>query len=324
VNAVEPLVSWTKWYLFLPPALCDMIATSTVYIGLNLTFASSFQMLRGSVILFTGLLSVAFLGQVIKRHMWLGMAVITLGLVCVGVSDIIFNENHDVSDSDLNAIIAGDLLIILAQIITASQCVTEQRFVRKHNFPPLLAVGLEGMFGMTIIGLLLFPMYYIPASKPFSTDPDGRLENAFDAFAMMGQNWHILLGVIGGILSIAVFNFCGITIVKEISGTTRMVLDSGRTLVIWVFSLAVAWQPFGYKSFLLQLAGFVLLVTGMFIYNDLVFAPLLRKYKVIEERRGSEEEEEDFNTLSVGVNDETHIQRDPQTNDRAVLIQNGL
>ncbi len=33
--------------VFLPPALCDMTATSIQYIGLTLTYASSFQMLRG-------------------------------------------------------------------------------------------------------------------------------------------------------------------------------------------------------------------------------------------------------------------------------------
>ena len=34
--------------IFLPAAMCDMCATSTMYVGLNLTYASSFQMLRGS------------------------------------------------------------------------------------------------------------------------------------------------------------------------------------------------------------------------------------------------------------------------------------
>ncbi len=38
--------------IFLPAALCDMCATSTMYIGLNLTFASSFQMLRGIIYCF--------------------------------------------------------------------------------------------------------------------------------------------------------------------------------------------------------------------------------------------------------------------------------
>ena len=42
--------------VFLPPALCDMTATSVQYIGLTLTYASSFQMLRGAVIIFTGII----------------------------------------------------------------------------------------------------------------------------------------------------------------------------------------------------------------------------------------------------------------------------
>lgn len=57
------------------------------------------------------------------------------------------------------------------------------------------------------------------------------------------------------------------------SATTRMVLDSVRTLVIWGVSLGVGWQTFH----LLQLAGFVILVMGMCIYNDLLIAPCLRE-----------------------------------------------
>lgn len=34
-------------FILFVPAMCDMIATSIMYVGLNLTYASSFQMLRG-------------------------------------------------------------------------------------------------------------------------------------------------------------------------------------------------------------------------------------------------------------------------------------
>lgn len=37
-------------FIFFPPAMCDMLGTSTMYIGLNMTYASSFQMLRGMLI----------------------------------------------------------------------------------------------------------------------------------------------------------------------------------------------------------------------------------------------------------------------------------
>jgi hypothetical protein len=54
--------------VFLLPALCDLIGTSLALIGLNLTYALSFQMLRGSVMIFTGFLSVAFLGRDMQRY----------------------------------------------------------------------------------------------------------------------------------------------------------------------------------------------------------------------------------------------------------------
>ena len=42
-------------------------------------------------------------------------------------------------------LLLGDLLIILAQIICAIQFVYEEKFIKRHNFAPLLVVGLEGL-----------------------------------------------------------------------------------------------------------------------------------------------------------------------------------
>ena len=52
-----------KPLVFLPPALCDVTATSIMYIGLTLTNAASYQMLRGAVIIFTGFLSRVMLNE---------------------------------------------------------------------------------------------------------------------------------------------------------------------------------------------------------------------------------------------------------------------
>ena len=41
-------------FIFYFPALCDVTATSIMYIALTLTSASSFQMLRGSIMIFVG------------------------------------------------------------------------------------------------------------------------------------------------------------------------------------------------------------------------------------------------------------------------------
>lgn len=68
------------------------------------------------------------------------------------------------------------------------------------------------------------------------------------------------------------------------SATTRMVLDSVRTFVIWIVSLALRWQGFS----VLQLIGFIILLCGMCLYNDVILRPLalkiIAKYRKEEDR----------------------------------------
>nr|XP_026655058.1 uncharacterized protein LOC113460701 [Zonotrichia albicollis] len=65
-----------------------MAGTSIMYVALNMTSASSFQMLRGSLIIFTGLLSVAFLGRRLEWSHWAGIVLTILGLALVGLADL--------------------------------------------------------------------------------------------------------------------------------------------------------------------------------------------------------------------------------------------
>ena len=55
---------------------------------------------------------------------------------------------------------------------------------------------IPGFFGAAVLGALLVPMYYIPANKPFTNDP-GHLENVWEAFNQMHNNWHIILATVG-------------------------------------------------------------------------------------------------------------------------------
>ena len=131
-------------FIFLPASLCDMCATSLAYTGLTLTFASSFQMLNGAIMIFTGLLSVAFLGNKLQPHKWIGISMVVAGLSVVGFCDFYYGSGS--ATTDTNGIIAGDLLILCALIISSAQLVYEEKFVNKHNIPALKAVGWEGEY----------------------------------------------------------------------------------------------------------------------------------------------------------------------------------
>lgn len=262
-------------FLLLIPAMCDMSATSVMYFGLNLTFASSFQMLRGSVMFFTAVLSVIFLKQVIKLFRWAGIGIVITGLVGVGVSDLL-KEINGGSSKDLSKVLIGDGMIIFAQIIVAAQMVIEEKFVNGKNIHPLRAVGWEGFFGAIMLSILLVPFYYIILPPAFCADAvepalngSCRLEDAIDGLYQMGNNPLIVVAVIGNVVSIAFFNFFGLSVTKTQSATTRMVLDSIRTIVIWAICLALGWEEITIYT-LPQIIGFLFLVFGTFLYNDIL------------------------------------------------------
>jgi drug/metabolite transporter (DMT)-like permease len=254
--------------ILLIPALCDMTATSTMYVGLTLTYASSFQMLRGSVIIFVALLSYLFLGRRPVARQLFGIFFIIVGLSLVGLADILSSGK----EIDTHKAIIGDCLIVIAQVITACQMVFEEKFVGSLDIPPLQAVGWEGFFGFTVLSSLLVPMYFIVVPESFGKPPYFVIEDAFDAFMQISNNHYLQLAILGTITSIAFFNFAGISVTKEISATTRMVLDSVRTLVIWIVSLSVKWQEFHP----IQVYGFASLLFGMSVYNDILVTPLFR------------------------------------------------
>lgn len=255
--------NFSPFKLFIP-AMCDMTSTSLMYIGLNLTYASSFQMFRGAVIVFVGLLSVGFLERVLKKREWSGIFLVIVGLGVVGAADF-FAKDTNSENHGRNDIITGDLLIIIAQIITATQMVIEEKYVSGLDIPALQAVGWEGIFGFVVLSCLQVPFYFIKAGAPFSNNDKGVLEDALDAFVQIGNNMELVFAILGTIISIAFFNFAGISVTKELSATTRMVLDSVRTIVIWIVSLSFMGQKFHW----LQLLGFVSLLSGMCLYNNI-------------------------------------------------------
>lgn len=94
-------------------------------------------------------------------------------------------------------------------------------------------------------------------------------EDSVDAFYMLGNSWKLSLCIAGNVLSIAFFNYFGISVTKHMNAATRMVLDSVRTVVIWAFSMAVGWQDFCW----MQVLGFLVLLTGTVVYNALIKIP---------------------------------------------------
>ena len=99
-------------FLYVPPALLDVVAEGMNYVGLYYTSVSQYQMLRGSNIIFVGLFSVIFLKKKLEWFRWAGMVVVIIGIVMVGAADF-FKESQE--DRMSNAMI-GNIIIVSAQV----------------------------------------------------------------------------------------------------------------------------------------------------------------------------------------------------------------
>jgi drug/metabolite transporter (DMT)-like permease len=107
-------------------------------VGLILTPVSIYQMSRGALVLWVGVLSVVFLRRRLWLYQWLSLVVVTLGVCLVGLSGSLAS-GHAAEDSlvkrlatiatttkpedDPARVALGVALILFAQIFTATQYV---------------------------------------------------------------------------------------------------------------------------------------------------------------------------------------------------------
>lgn len=91
----------------------------------------------------------------------------------------------------------------------------------------------------------------------------------------MGNNLAILGCAIGVIGTIAFFNYFGVATTKYASAPQRSTVDTSRTVLIWIFFLTVDVKHAEETFKWLQLVGFIFLVIGTLVYNEILVIPLL-------------------------------------------------
>jgi len=283
------------------PACCDIAGTTLMNVGLLFVVASIFQMTRGALVLFVGLFSVLFLHRKLYLYKWFALVVVVLGVGLVGLAGALYgdkvNGSETAPESGMRSLvraaegvssaaktpeavqtIIGVLLIAGAQIFTATQFVLEEWILEHYAIPPLDMVGWEGLFGflVTTVGMTALHMSV------------GRTEagrygyfDAVEGWREITSNRAIAISSILIMISIGGFNYFGLSVTRSVSATSRSTIDTCRTLFIWLVSLALGWESFKW----LQVAGFMLLVYGTFLFNDIIRPPLKRLLPKVQVER---------------------------------------
>lgn len=284
-----PLVGWKVILLGLP-ACCDITGTTLMNVGLLFVAASIYQMTRGALVLFVGLFSVIFLKRKLFAYHWFSLVIVVLGVGVVGLAGAIYSGDKQVADpqdkidlkvvalfarnvvakaadEDVVRTIVGIFLIAFAQIFTATQFVLEEWILENYALEPLKVVAWEGLFGLLVTVFIQIILHFTvgvsKAGKYGYFDAEEGYHEIFTNRAIGISSLFIMVSI-GG------FNFFGLSVTRSISATSRSIIDTCRTLFIWIVSLGLGWETFKW----LQVAGFALLVYGTFMFNDLIRPPL--------------------------------------------------
>lgn len=275
-NQNEPPKPDASNFIFASTAMCDLCATTLNTFGITYLSSSIYQMFRGFELLFIMLFSKIFLGNHIYRHHALGVGSVITGLFCVGLTAVLYNG------ADAKNPYVGMLFLFCAQFFSSTQYTIQEKLVKSYSVNSFQLVGFEGLWGALVYTLILFIFQHVNCGgwsdtlRSFCIENERgefRLEDTLFAFRQMGDNWKLMFAVITHVISIALYNFVGINLTQLVSSTARAIVDTVRTVFVWLFFLIPS--PIrvegGEEEFhFLQLFGFILLIAGTLIYNEIV------------------------------------------------------
>lgn len=215
-----------------------------MFVALTQCAASVYQMMRGIIVVITAAMSILFLGAKQYTHHWIALFMIVAGVAIVGITSVAYGKASADGDGPTTTV-TGIVLLLVAQCFTGGQFIVEEKLLSGYYLDPFLVVGLEGFWGVCIWAILL-PIFQTvrDCTFPLCDPKTGRLEDTSQAFADLGAHHVLIFQCLFIVLSIASFNATGVSITKYATAAQRSTVDTSRTLLIWIVSLAIKWEPF--------------------------------------------------------------------------------
>ncbi|CAI2370233.1 unnamed protein product [Moneuplotes crassus] len=256
--------------MFAIPMLCDAAASTLLLIGYINIPASIVQMMGGFIVLVVAVMSIIFLKKKQYRHHWLGIALIFVGIGMVAATALL---NKD--DSSSKNPILGISMLIGSILIQGCQYIVEEKLLGSYYLNPMKVVGWEGITGTILFAILLPILQFIPCDAAICSN--GVVEDTRLAFSQIGKSTLLVLFVIGNIVFVAGMNGLGMAVTKYASSTSRVTLSQAKTILVWLFFLIIpTFTNIKGETFsFLQLGGFVVMLIGIVIYNEIVSIPFL-------------------------------------------------
>lgn len=177
----QALPVWMYFFLAIP-SVFDLGATALCMMGLQYIDVSIYQLLRGSGIIFVALMKQHVLGDSLFGFQWVGVFWNVVSVVLVGGTAILNESAKSDGDSDTSGqALLGVVLVMSGAVVQAMQFVFEEKVMTMDiPSPPLLLIGMEGLWGSILCLVFVYPLaYYLPG------DDHGSYEDFYNTWHMV-------------------------------------------------------------------------------------------------------------------------------------------
>jgi len=233
------------------------------------------------VIVFVAVLKSTVLKHRVYSYQWFGVLLNMVAVTCAASSAFFQNNDDDDKPDGGGSTGFGLLMVVLSCLVQSAQYVFEEYVMGdgagSMPIPPLIVVGIEGVWGLILSVVLVLPLASVIPGKDcsLSEGPDcvGVYENTADSFDMMGKSSIITWLIVIYVFVITGYNVSAIYVTALLSALWHSILDSFRPMAVFITSLGLYLMTNGsigeewVVSSWLQVAGLVMLVFGTMVYN---------------------------------------------------------
>lgn len=206
------------------------------------------------------------------RFQWAGVVGNVLSVMFVGATAILSSENSPAkTEQSGGEALLGVLLILAGAFVQALQFVFEEKVMTMEiPAPPLLMIGMEGVWGTLLCVFVMYPIaYYIPG------DDHGSYENFENTFTMIKNSTTIKMSFVVYFFAIFGYNLFAALVTFLLNSVWHAILDNFRPITVWTVDLLIYYvivqggdlgEPWTKWSFV-QLIGMFVLFYGTAVYN---------------------------------------------------------
>lgn len=268
-----PLTRRSVLILAIPAAL-DLLASWFVFAAPLWIPASVAQMLTAFGTVFSALLAVGVLKRKLSRMQILGVAVVVSGLVIVGGFSVKADEQSGEAVQFSSDFFLGLVFMVVGELCYAIEFTTCEYLQQGEGLPPLLSVGLMGVWGLVFF-VFLYPILMFTPNDG-SANASLWHENFVDSFTLLVNSSSLTLVLCGACVCLFFLNIAMIKVTQLMSALSLSLLGCLVFPAVWAMDLVFGalkvvagnseqWSVWCWG----ELCGCALIIVGTLLYQGL-------------------------------------------------------